>query len=613
MKFNNVFTLNDWKFNEFATVIIIIQVLMWIVGLLSLNSIHIPVFNDIVTLLYLGFVPGIIILRILKLHDLGNTFTTLLSVGLSIASVMLIGLFMNQVYPHFHIAKPIEQIPLLVTFTIYNMGLLYLAYVKDKEYHIESSSKLGFEIISSNQFIFLCLLPLIAIIGAYTYQYYSNNNIQILLLLIICGVVLAMVGGYLKKEYYHFAIFSIALSILYYSVMISNHIWGYDIFFEYQFATYVIKNGIWDHTWPHAYNAMLSVVMYAPIYSKLSGMTLTWVLKFIYPFLFSLISIGLYKIFEKHTGPKMAFLAAFFFVAYNGFSYGWMVQMARQQIAEIFLVLLVWLMIDRQIPQKKRKFLYLIFGVGLILSHYSVTYLFMFTLLATIVSLTLISGGFGNILNNILLKFGVDNKYFGDYLKIENQTISLPLSIFFIAFILVYYSLTADSKPIGSLFDALRIVGKNVQTIVLGGRISPVILLAVLAVLLILAFVLYKAYKRFSRDVDVEEVKTYPFIKNIVTKIKHLSLKRKQAIIVFIPIIAFLRIWWPFSFMNIVSINAQRVILLSVAFILIGFVMNLINRKYFHFTKEYNAFAIFNMIILACGLFIPAFQGQLSL
>ena len=101
MKFNNVFTLNDWKFNEFATVIIIIQVLMWIVGLLSLNSIHIPVFNDIVTLLYLGFVPGIIILRILKLHDLGNTFTTLLSVGLSIASVMLIGLFMNQVYPHF--------------------------------------------------------------------------------------------------------------------------------------------------------------------------------------------------------------------------------------------------------------------------------------------------------------------------------------------------------------------------------------------------------------------------------------------------------------------------------------------------------------------------------
>ncbi|RAP50650.1 MAG: hypothetical protein BZ133_05060 [Methanosphaera sp. SHI613] len=613
MKINNIFTLNDWKFNEFTYAIVLIQVLMWIVGLLSLNSIHIPVFNDIITLLYLGFVPGIIILRILKLHDLGNTFTTLLSVGLSIASVMLIGLFMNQVYPHLSIARPIENIPLLVTFTVYNMGLLYMAYVKDKEYHIETSSKLGFEIISSNQFLFLCLLPLIAIIGAYVYQYYSNNNIQILLLLIICGVVLAMVGGFLKREYYHFAIFSIALSILYYSVMISNHIWGYDIFFEYQFATYVIKNGIWDHTWPHAYNAMLSVVMYAPIYSKLSGMTLTWVLKFIYPFLFSLISIGLYKIFEKHTGPKMAFLAAFFFVAYNGFSYGWMVQMARQQIAEIFLVLLVWLMIDRQISQRKRKLLYLIFGVGLIVSHYSVTYLFMFTLLATIVSLTIISSGFGNIINNILLKFGVEEKYFGDYLKLDNQTISLPLSIFFIGFIVIYYSLTADSKPIGSLFDALRIVSKNVQSIVLGGSINPMILLAASVALLILLIILYKVYKRLSKDVAVEDVKTYPHLKNVVMKLKHLSLKRKQAILVIVPILAFIHIWWPFSFMDIVSINAQRVILLSVVFIVIGFIMNLINRKYFHFTKEYNAFAIFNMIILACGLFIPAFQGQLSL
>ncbi|MGI6563993.1 hypothetical protein [Methanosphaera sp.] len=87
MKVRNMFTLNDWKFNEFAAVIILVQVLMWIVGIAANNSIHIPIFNDIITLLYIGFIPGIIILRDLKLHDLGNTFTTLLSVGLSIISV----------------------------------------------------------------------------------------------------------------------------------------------------------------------------------------------------------------------------------------------------------------------------------------------------------------------------------------------------------------------------------------------------------------------------------------------------------------------------------------------------------------------------------------------
>ena len=586
---------------------------MWVVGFFSYNQMHIPIFNDIITLLYMALVPGVLILRILKLHKLGNTFTTLLSVGLSIISVLLVGLFMNQVYPHIGISKPIETIPLLVTFTVYNMILLLLAYKRDKEYFHYSSSKLSFELLSSNQFLCLCILPLIAIIGAYTLQYYGRNEIQILLLLLICALVLVMAWGYLKQEYYHIAIFSIALSILYYSVLISNHIWGYDIFFEYQFATYVIKNGIWDHTWPHAYNAMLSVVMYAPIYNKLSGMTLTWILKFIYPFLFSLISIGLYKIFEKHTGGKIAFLAAFFFIAYNGFSYGWMVQMARQQIAEIFLVLLVWLMIDRQIPQNKRKILYLLFGIGLILSHYSVTYLFMFMLLATIVTLSLLSSSFGNIVNTILITFGAQRKYFGKYFKVKDQTISLPLSLFFIGFIVVYYSLTADSKPIASLFDALKIVSKNVNTIVSSGLINPMIILSGLGSILILLVVAYKIFNKISDDRNIEDIEVHPFIKNQVMKIRQMSLRRRQAIIVAATIFAFLYIWWPFSYMDIVSINAQRVILFSVYFILVGFIMNIIEPRYLHFTREYNAFALFNLVILACGLYIPAFRGQLSL
>ncbi|MCD7781514.1 MAG: DUF2206 domain-containing protein [Methanosphaera sp.] len=610
MKVRNIFTLNDWKFKEFASVIILLQVLMWVVGLLSDSGIHVAVFNDIITLLYLGFIPGIIILRVLKLHDLGNTFTTLLSVGLSIISVILIGLFMNQVYPLIGITTPIENIPLLVTLTIYNMALLVVAYLKDRDYYYDSSSKLSFELLTSNQFLCICILPLIAIIGAYVFQYYGNNAIQISLLIIISLMILLMACGYLKKEYYHFAIFSIAISILYYSVLISNHIWGYDIFFEYQFATYVINNGIWDYTWPHAYNAMLSVTMYAPIYTKLSGMTLTWVFKFIYPFLFSLISMGLYKIFDKHTGSKIAFFAAFFFIAYNGFSYGWMVQMARQQIAEIFLVLLVWLMIDRQIPQSKRKILYLLFGVGLIVSHYSLTYLFMFMLLATIITITLLSSRFGNIINTILLKLGFKKKYFGKYFSVDDQTISLPLSLFFIGFIVVYYSLTADSKPIASLFDALGIVTSSVTQL---ESVNPMLILATLGVLLIVIIVAYTIFKRISVDVNPDEVKAHPKLKNTLEKLESMSLKRKQALVILITVLVILHIWWPFRYMNIVSINAQRVILLSVYFIIVGFVMNIIRTRHFHFTKEYNIFAIFNMIILACGIFIPAFRAQLSL
>jgi hypothetical protein len=235
-------------------------------------------------------------------------------------------------------------------------------------------------------------------------------------------------------------------------------------------------------------------------------------------------------------------------------------------------------------------------------------------LLATIITLSLLSSRFGNIINTILIKFGAERKYFGKYFKVENQTISLPLSLFFIGFIVVYYSLTADSKPIASLFDALRIVSKNVNNMIIGkASINPMIILAILGALLIVLLIAYKIFNNISKDLEISEIKAHPYIKNQIFKIKQMSLRRRQAIIVATTIIAFLYLWWPFRYMNIVSINAQRVILFSVYFIIVGFIMNIIEPRYLHFTKEYNTFALFNLIILACGLYIPAFRGQLSL
>ena len=39
---------------------------------------------------------------------------------------------MNQIYPLLGITHPIENILLLVTFTLYNMGLLVISYFKDR-------------------------------------------------------------------------------------------------------------------------------------------------------------------------------------------------------------------------------------------------------------------------------------------------------------------------------------------------------------------------------------------------------------------------------------------------------------------------------------------------
>ena len=54
---------------------------------------EIPVLGQIVGFIVLTFIPGFLILRIIKPHKLGVTESLLYSVGLSIAFVMFLGLF----------------------------------------------------------------------------------------------------------------------------------------------------------------------------------------------------------------------------------------------------------------------------------------------------------------------------------------------------------------------------------------------------------------------------------------------------------------------------------------------------------------------------------------
>jgi uncharacterized membrane protein len=58
-----------------------------------------------------------------------------------------------------------------------------------------------------------------------------------------------------------------------------------------------------------------------------------------------------------------------------------MVSLARQEVAELFLVLILLSMIDRGISRQQRSVLLLTFTASLIVSHYGLSYIFMLLLL----------------------------------------------------------------------------------------------------------------------------------------------------------------------------------------------------------------------------------------
>ena len=470
MQINNPFQTNDWEIKKFLKVILAIQLAMW--GVIGLDAVglQIPIIRQFIGFIYLTFIPGIISLRILKLHKLGNIETLLYTVGLSIATLMFTGLFMNTVYPFLGISGPISPTPLIITISIIVLVLCILSYVRDKNF--SDPSFIDVKDVLSPPVLFLCLIPFLSIFGTYLVNFH-HTNILLMLLIVVIALVVLLIGfdKFIPKNLYPLAVFVIALSILFYQWLISMYLTGWDVHHELYLSNLVTTTAHWDSTIPFAYNAMLSIVMLAPIFSNICSMNFTWVFKIIYPLLFSLVPLGLYRVFQKQTDDKIAFLACFYFVSVASF---WTITSRRQWTAELFLVLLITAMIDKDMNKIKRAFLSIVFGVSLVVSHYGTSYIYMLCLISACLILILMDNlAIQKSKNNFFAKISkFKNKEFTSNpitSNAKNRTISSTFVILFITFVLTWYMYVSSS----SAFNIIIRIGDHIASSIFTDFLNP--------------------------------------------------------------------------------------------------------------------------------------------
>ncbi len=378
----------DWKYIRFLIIVLYIQFAFWLLQIFDF-----PIFGVakyIITSIYLLFIPGVIILRILKIQ-LDNIEKILYSVGISISTLMFIGFFMNMTYPLMGINKPISIKYLIITLGLFISILLIIMYEVEKkrkerrEYEIKKEYEIKIEkifYISTSKIILILLLLIfsLSILGTYVANYYQVN---ILLMIMLFLIVMTSIFIMIKKptqNIYYISIFIMSLSLLYQRSLISSYLTGWDIHSEFYLSNLVLTNSLWNIHIISNVNAMLSIVMLAPIFSILYNIDLIWVYKTIYPILFSLVPIGLFKVFQKQTNDKIAFLSCFFFISILTY-YAEMISLARQEIAELFLVLMMLVMISENLSRTNKVMLYIIFGFSFAVSHYGMSYLFLFSII----------------------------------------------------------------------------------------------------------------------------------------------------------------------------------------------------------------------------------------
>jgi uncharacterized membrane protein len=429
MKIGDPLLLNDWDFKEFFIAIIAIQFVTLTSIVCDIAFYPIPALRSILVFIDLTFIPGFLLLRALKLHDLGRIVAPLYAVGLSIFSLMFVGVSLNTLLPMFGILTPISLLPLTAGITAYILVLLGICYFRDRTF--SGDPLLDIKTALPPQAIFLYILPFLAILGTALMNLYQNNLLIVITILAIVAVVL-LVGfdKFIPRELFPLAILAISVSLVFHNSLISTYINGIDILLENHVASTVVVQGIWDSTTFNILNAMLSIVMVAPVYSIMMNLDLVWVFKIIYPLFLALAPVGLYEVFKKQADEKIAFMSAFFFSSMLIF-YTEMLQLARQELAELFFVLVILLVIDSKMEKTRWTTLFILFSVSLALSHYGLMYIY----LGSILLVWAVTRTAGILWPKLVQTSGINKRL----------TIALILSV--ATFCLIWYIYTAGSNP----------------------------------------------------------------------------------------------------------------------------------------------------------------------
>ncbi|MBT9150490.1 MAG: hypothetical protein DDT40_00662 [candidate division WS2 bacterium] len=372
MRLPDIFRLNDWQIRRFNLFILSILIAYNAIFLTDKFLLKIPILPQLFGFIILTFIPGFIILRILKVHDIDKTQNFLLAVGSSLSFIMIFGLFLNTLLPPLGISRPMSPEPLFYAFNIGILALLLASYLRDRDFK-PSSELLTINI--SPLMLSLLLLPFLSVFGAYIMTFYDSNLLILILLFLISLTPVAVAFNKIPEDLYSFLIFVVSLSILYHVNLISTHLWSFDIF-PWSYATNrVIENRIWDPHHEHA--SLLLFGALAPTYAILCNLSSVWVFKIIFPFFFALAPLALYQVYQRFDfgdwkiDPRLALLSVFVFV----FFYGFFKDMPdKQHIAQLFLSLILMLMVTN-IPNRVP--MSIIFSFSLITSHYGVSYVFM--------------------------------------------------------------------------------------------------------------------------------------------------------------------------------------------------------------------------------------------
>lgn len=338
-------------------------------------------------------IPGVLLLLLTRTTFKSIAEYMISAIGLSISLLMMTGLLLNQTLLFVGLTQPLGRTYLLVALNILTMLIFVLAYVRTNQQIFQLPIR-SMNIVSIVCGVFVAIFPIIASIGAISLNNNGTNMYTLLTLSLIAMYVFMVIAAnkHIDTRIYPVALFCITLSLL---LMTSLRGW-YTTGHDNQLESYMFQLTHEDLTWDIAeyrdpYNASLSITILPSMLSTITGVSGIYVFKVLFQVIFAWIAVAVYLFARNFAGAVTSFLAAFIFISFPSFISS-MPMLNRQEIALLLFSLILLTLFSNSVTGFRKAILLILYGAGMMFSHYSTTYialglLLLCTLIAFVVRL----------------------------------------------------------------------------------------------------------------------------------------------------------------------------------------------------------------------------------
>jgi uncharacterized membrane protein len=364
-----------------------IALIVWIVLTLL---VHGSLFAAAVAIPVLLYLPGNFLYRTLAGYRRVESAwaITAYSVGLSLLMLMVIGFMTNEIGLGLGSSTPLSTMPLVLSTATVTSLLGVIAAFRRRTKILRPVQ------LTWRPILLGALLPLVAVAGAVILNNGGTNSVAIAALALV-GIVPLILTWRRKTDpsIYPAALYFISLALLLGTSMRGWNITGHDVMQEFQVFQLTALHSAWHmHYYQDAYNACLSITILPTVLQRLTGIQDAYIYKFLFQLYFALIAPIVYLSLRRFIPKIVAFIAAFVFISFPTFVTD-VTMLGRQETAFLFLGLAILVGLDTGLKRPIRSLLGYLFLLGMVLAHYSTSYVTVGILvIATIISIGLAIG-----------------------------------------------------------------------------------------------------------------------------------------------------------------------------------------------------------------------------